>query len=1476
MAVNVGTLQAFLDIDYSGVSTALQQLNNDLKQIGASFTAEISKTLDVMEPVVQGLERMSENLTPVTQALSEFGNVSDAVMYATDNLTSSVEQANEKIGELTVTAAQLTAGERYTSIFVASTKDALQKVSSAAQAITKSYKQSREEVEKSIQAATADAAATREVSGAKLVLSNAVNKATENLKVLGASLLGVQRTSKRTAQTMKANFTEFWDYAQKMAVGILLSQISFKILMAVREAGNALIEFRRNIEGATFALAVMSRDADDARASISDLMLAAAQLRISPTTIIQSASHLRRLKVEAEMTAKMLEVTADATAMAGSDPKVFTQIIEAFGMLSGRAYLTTRGLQRMQSAGVPAFSAIQHELKLTNEQMKDLSSLMIPSEVGIKAIMKHMERLYGGAAQAAATLPAIMQSIGSNLLFLGDTLSAGIRAQFRTFLAGVSETLTAAVEAYTKFGMGGLLQTIVPPHLLDTVKRLMLAVRGFAHSIAELMQTLKPVTQVLRSEFLEVLTTVAQVLSGIISSVSTFVRGLIEAIPPMRGLARALSGLLIVSLVIKVFGILIGAVQYTVRVMQPAIRIMQRLARAIIGVRAASGRSSDAIMVFGRSITGLAKHVLVVANTAFKIFGDTLAGSISLIRLAAQGFVSIISLLPSLVFGFNTSIGAVKLFVAELYSASRISAILHGIIGAVANAVTWFRNLATVQMFVTAVTMRLAQAKIFLTRIAQVAGGAISKAFSSIIKFAQPAIAAVSAVIQPVIALTMRVIQLHAANLLGSIKSIGAVLAVVAVVGLLVAAFKPLRSAISDIWGSFKDMMGFGATEAFDPKPVEQVTTAYTDLGKRAGDALEDAGEGAEEFGDSILGAAEKAKQGSKLAFDELYQLTKASEDAFSPDFEDDFEYPEIPEFDADKLFGADLARDFNLPEIGFNLSTIVDRLKQGWKEITDLFSGGWPAIKEAFSENWTTFTNFVGEKLPLLWDGIKRFFSGTFKFLGDMFSDLWLFLKRVWPELLENISTFITNFDISMITNGIKRIFEPERFADVLTGIIVWLSKAIVEVLGAVGKLAVSLASISLQLIIKMASETFALVMRSIGMVAGNLISSIPTLVLEAVGWVTQGFLNLAKNILEGIAWVANAVGLSGITEWAEGALANVQEAQEKATKNTEESVEKIRSAITTSVNKMADSAATKVQQAGTSMSGFVGRTSVDIVNLIDTGVTNLTGLADDSEEAIHSFTYNMADSMGKTLDTLGGVHEEMRDLSVDTTELMAGDIAEYALTVEGTYGDMLESGTDTFGDLLDVAKTNINETGKAFTDEFSSDAMRDRYAPIGTQLVDVFDKSKPLLQRALESVGKLIGEWAERILSPVVRMFDKITNKDGSFKNIPVQTYTVIQSPQAQMAAGGVALGRKVVEVAEAGRQEAIIPLSEQSLRPFASVLAQIIEERNAGMGKTEVSPTNVFNIGALIGDDHSLKLLERKLYRIRAEERYRKGGV
>ena len=215
-------------------------------------------------------------------------------------------------------------------------------------------------------------------------------------------------------------------------------------------------------------------------------------------------------------------------------------------------------------------SILREELGMTQEQIANLGKTPVPAEVAIPAILRGMDKRYGGAAAAMQrTTKGLANAIKENLLIIGQNAFDPMYQNFRVNMEKVANKLESMRDDVRKGGIGGMLSNMFPPEVFQKIQLFAANIKMLIQNIVMMFRSLAPFRQAFNELFLNTINAVLPiinmfmrilaVLMQIISSNSTAVRiftavlgGLFitnALIKLMLGFAAALKSLLIVKIV---------------------------------------------------------------------------------------------------------------------------------------------------------------------------------------------------------------------------------------------------------------------------------------------------------------------------------------------------------------------------------------------------------------------------------------------------------------------------------------------------------------------------------------------------------------------------------------------------------------------------------------------------------------------------------------------------------------------------------------------------------------------------------------------------------------------------------------------------------------------------------------------------------------------------------------------------------------
>jgi len=432
----------------------------------------------------------------------------------------------------------------------------------------------------------------------------------------------------------------------KVVTGILIAQGFYRLINVIRQASTELFQFSQDMEAAAVSFGLMLRSKSEAKVFLGLLEDFAAVTPFQMKDAQVAAQRLMAMGFAAETVIPTLRAITDAASLMGAEEDVLNRITKAFGEIHTRGVVAARELIQLAQAGIPAFEILQQELKLTAHQMEHIGAeLKIPADVGIAALLKGIEKRYGGAsALIAETTKGVISTIRDNLLLIGRSLFTGMYTAISVRLKELRDWLNWARSLMRRGGVGALFESIVSPKVQATVRLAIVAVGSLVGSFKLLRNALALVLSPASELFLRTLRVALPILAGVARSVAVLAEWLARATPLARWFGYALGALWVAA-----------ATRVAVLGLVGAIKLLYVASGAAAGIRMLTGAVQALYIAMAKNpITAL---ILVVASALL---------SLALQSRAVQGWIRRLtgSLLD--LYGLNTQ-GALEPVFASGY-----------------------------------------------------------------------------------------------------------------------------------------------------------------------------------------------------------------------------------------------------------------------------------------------------------------------------------------------------------------------------------------------------------------------------------------------------------------------------------------------------------------------------------------------------------------------------------------------------------------------------------------------------------------------------------------------------------------------------------------------------------------------------------------------------------------------------------------
>jgi tape measure domain-containing protein len=248
--------------------------------------------------------------------------------------------------------------------------------------------------------------------------------------------------------------------------GFLLNQLLFTarrfaygFTLAMAAAGAGLVglgfQYDNAMQQGQIAFTALLGSSSLAKQEISSLFDLAAKTPFTFQNVLSTTRQLLAFGFSLKETNKMLPILGDTISAFGLSGDQISHLAVVFGQIHQSGRLLGQDMRQLEQAGVPVFSALRHQLHLTQAQIAQFmkGQLVIPSNVGIAAIMDELNnRFHGMAAKQAKTFQGELSTLHDYASqFMGGILQ-GVFTGTTTFMDRINNSLEGIRKTFTETG----------------------------------------------------------------------------------------------------------------------------------------------------------------------------------------------------------------------------------------------------------------------------------------------------------------------------------------------------------------------------------------------------------------------------------------------------------------------------------------------------------------------------------------------------------------------------------------------------------------------------------------------------------------------------------------------------------------------------------------------------------------------------------------------------------------------------------------------------------------------------------------------------------------------------------------------------------------------------------------------------------------------------------------------------------------
>jgi hypothetical protein len=215
------------------------------------------------------------------------------------------------------------------------------------------------------------------------------------------------------------------------------------------------------------------------------------------------------------------------------------------GQIKNSSKTSAREIRELILAGIPANRILQEELGLTAKQIQNIGDQAIPGEVALAALMRGIEKNYGGAADAIQrTTLGLISTIRDNLLFISRDILKGPMKSYNTFVTRVADGLERIRMEGRKFGPGGIINAIFPPELHTVARIVFTSIGNIANNVKRLVAAFGPAASALNEFIFRGLALILPVIASVTNAISKIAYAATHSIPAVKYLGAAILALM--------------------------------------------------------------------------------------------------------------------------------------------------------------------------------------------------------------------------------------------------------------------------------------------------------------------------------------------------------------------------------------------------------------------------------------------------------------------------------------------------------------------------------------------------------------------------------------------------------------------------------------------------------------------------------------------------------------------------------------------------------------------------------------------------------------------------------------------------------------------------------------------------------------------------------------------------------------------
>ena len=1281
------------------------------------------------------------------------------------------------------------------------------------------------------------------------------------------------------ADPAKKAYTVFTD-VKRIVQGILISQVFYQGMRAIKDATSATWEFASSLEYAQISYSNLFGNTELATEFINVLKDFAAVTPFGFTEAEKAAKRLLAYGIEYKNVMYVMQGVLSASTMTGS-AQTIESVSRALGQINTKGRLYNEEMRQLTEAGIPAYEILQEKLGLTQDQLKNLAKNAVPASVAINALVDGINERFGGVAQVAnLTMQGLFANLKDNLLMISSEAIQPLFNRIKALLVPFVEFVTELRMIVDTQGLGGVFERLIPPEMQATIRMFIANLMNLWTVVKINLANAFEVFKIVLEAVIRVFNAFAPVVTAVLDVTARITQAILSNEKAVRFLTMALAACAAMWIIFKIQAVASAVVAGVVNLISKAIlglytaltfvvahpfwALLIGLVSVVVGLSGGFNKLGDAVNGFFKQLTqfnGVDPDKLLLPsqkeraadldkfNQKLSGTGDAmdsladktgnLADKAGKATKAAKGLLSFDEVFKLDQPDEGTDAGATDWGGSELpdFGGSELPD-FGGMGGALIPEIPSFEGFAT--DFVDNLLEALGgKKKLISAGIGALLGAALGGLIGG------PLGAAIGAIIGAIAGWFWP----EVAKALG-LTDVGTVaLPIATVLGAAIGwvAGGPLGAVIGAAIGA---LVGW----IIDKIAKGLETGDWTGIGLPIGIGL-GAGIG------FLIGGPLGALIGGAIG-----ALVGHVVDLFIDGFTNGNWDAGGIAMSLGPLIGAGIGMIVGGPAgaaigaaIGLLVGWIVDLIVDNWDAIVDWFKGVGKWFGEVFSAIGTFFANVgsaigeffgnVGRWLSDAWTNLKTWFSNVLTSVGDFFKNIWSSVSGWFSNLFTKIGKFFGGIWDTVST----------FFSDLWNGIVEWASDIFAPLIDAFNNL--------FSFIGQVMSDIW-LGITTVWNDIKTAVVTVATQIWETLSEIFSFIKDLVVKIVTDI-WTTVSTFFSDLWETFSTWISDIW------TKFTTW-LGDIWNKISEWFGQIWEAASGFFSQIWEAVSGFFS----DIWDSFSTWVSDVWT----------KFTTWLSDIWNKFTEWAGQVVGKVATFFSDILNMLTTWVGQIVSKIGEFFGNIWNSITSWFSKFFskveelfsNIVSSVVNFVANVinkFTNFFS-----DLWTVVKNGVSNIYDTFKNWINDLWNNVFEKFFGWISDGISKLREFFgleSKAKNTDTSYADSSGST------PKTGHATGGIFRREHVARFAEGNKAEAVIPLENASaMQPFVTAIsdgimqglmptiAAMVGGQSSTMGTADGESLRPLYVGTLVADERGLKELYRKMNVIEMSENKRRG--